>query len=248
MRLAARRAALAAALAWSALAASGSAAGQPDPAVWDAILSDRVKGGGFDYRGATGQDRKRLAAYLANLGDARPAEMLPAETTAFYINAYNAMAVAIVLEHYPVKSIRDIPGAFSSIRKRIGGEMLTLDDLENRLRQRRDPRVHFAIVCASRSCPPLLPRAYRTGQLGTDLESQGRVFVRDSSKNVIDSARGRVDLSRIFEWNRKEFEGAAAGHLNIFVARFAPAPAADWLRTWAGTPKFLPYDWSLNQP
>ncbi len=224
-----------------------AAATQPDPAVWDAVLSARARDGGFDYRAADGQDRKRLAAYLANLGDANPREMKPEERKAFYINAYNAMAVAIVLEHYPTPSIRSVDGAFQALRKRIAGELLTLDDIENRLRDTRDARIHFAIVCAAKSCPPLLPRAYRAAMLSADLDAQGRAFVRDSTKNVIDPEEGRLLLSEIFEWSRKEFE-REAGSVGAYVARFTPPAVGDWLRTFAKSPEFLPYDWALNQP
>jgi uncharacterized protein DUF547 len=224
------------------------AAAQPDPAVLDAILADRARGGGFDYRGATGQDKKRLAAYLANLGDADPKAMGDEERKAFLINAYNAMAVAIVLEHYPVKSIRDVDGAFGSIRKRIGGGMLTLDDIENRLREAKDARIHFAIVCASKSCPPLARKAYRAASLSKDLDTQGRAFLSDSSKNVIDRAKERLALSKIFDWDRKEFE-RDGGTVVKFAAKFAPDPAtASWIETFPKKPEFLEYDWSLNQP
>ena len=225
-----------------------AAVSQPDPAVFDAILSERARAGGFDYRGATGQDRKRLAAYLSNLGDARPKEMSDDERKAFLINAYNAMAIAIVLERYPVKSIRDIAGAFASIRKRVGGEMLTLDDIENRLRETRDARIHFAIVCASKSCPPLARRAYGAQTVSADLDAQGRAFVGDPSKNVIDRVHERLALSKIFDWNRKEFE-RDGGSLAGYVARFAPdAAAGSWVKTLRKPPEFLDYDWALNQP
>ena len=224
------------------------AAPQPDPAVFDAVLSERAPGGGFDYRGATGQDRKRLAVFLANLGDARPETMSQAEREAFFINAYNAMAIAIVLERYPVKSIRDIGGAFGGIRKRIGGRDMTLDEIENRLREAKDARIHFAIVCASRSCPPLAAKAYRANSLDASLNAQGRAFVGDPSKNVIDRQKGRLALSKIFEWNRKEFE-RDGGTLPKSVARFVADPAlASWLATYEASPEFLDYDWSLNQP
>ena len=224
------------------------AAAQPDPAVFDAILADRARGGGFDYKGVTGQDKKRLAAYLANLGDADPGSMGEDERKAFSINAYNAMAIAIVLEHYPVKSIRDIDGAFGAIRKKIGGEMLTLDDIENRLREAGDARIHFAIVCASKSCPPLARKAYRAASLSADLDAQGRAFLSDPSKNLIDRPGERLALSKIFDWDRKEFERDGAT-VAKFAARFAPDPAtASWIETLRKKPEFLKYDWSLNQP
>lgn len=222
-------------------------AGLPDPAPFDAVLTARAGGGGFDYRGATGQDRKRLAAYLANLADARTAGMSSDEKKAFYVNAYNAMAIGIVLERYPVKSIRDIDGAFGKIRRRIGGEELSLDDVENRLRELKDARIHFAIVCASASCPPLRLAAYRPETIPGDLDRQAREFVNDPRRNAIDPARSRLALSKIFDWNRREFE-RDAGSLPGFVARYAADPAtASWLTSARPTPQFLEYDWSLNQ-
>jgi hypothetical protein len=230
------------------MAPATSPAAQPDTAVFDAILTSRARGGGFDYRGATGQDRKRLAAYLSNLGDADPKAMGGEERKAFSINAYNAMAIAIVLERYPVKSIRDIDGAFNTIRKRIGREMLTLDDIENRLRDTQDARIHFAIVCASKSCPPLSGKAYRSDGLSAALDAQGRAFVNDASKNVFDRAADRVALSKIFDWNRKEFE-RDGGSLPKYVSRFVSEPAlGKWIETRALPPEFLEYDWALNQP
>jgi hypothetical protein len=221
--------------------------GVPDPAPFDAVLAARAVNGGFDYRGTTGQDRKRLAAYLANLGDARPGEMSADEKKAFYVNAYNAMAIGIVLDRYPVKSIRDVDGAFQKIRRRIGGQELSLDDVENRLRDFKDARIHFAIVCVSESCPPLAPAAYRPDTISADLDRQGRAFVNDPKKNVIDRANGRLALSKIFDWNRAEFE-REAGSISRFVARFVTGrETASWLASAAPTPQFLEYDWSLNQ-
>ena len=229
-------------------AAALRASGPPDPAPWDAVLAERARGGGFDYSGATGQDRKRLAAYLSNLGDADPNAMAPAEAKAFFINAYNAMAIAIVLDRYPVKSIRDIDGAFDKIPKRIGGEMMTLDDVENRLRGMKDARIHFAIVAASKSGPPLAARAYTATGLEAALDAQARVFINDPSKNLFDRFGKRVALSRIFDWNRKEFE-RDGGSLLRYVAEFVSGSATSrWLSGYLVLPDFLEYDWALNQP
>jgi Protein of unknown function, DUF547 len=170
------------------------------------------------------------------------------ERKAFLINAYNATAISIVLERYPVKSILDIDGAFKAVRRKIGGEMLTLDDIENRLREFKDARIHFAIVCASRSCPPLNGKAYTAAGLSAALDSQGRAFVNDASKNVIDRAARRLALSKIFFWNRKEFE-RDGGTLQRYVSKFASDPAtAFWVATYSKEPEFLDYDWALNQP
>lgn len=222
--------------------------GVPDPAPLDAVLAGRARGGGFDYRGTTGQDRKRLAAYLSNLGDARPEPMSPDEKKALYINAYNAMAIAIVLDRYPVKSIMEIDGAFRKIRRRIGGRELSLDEIEERLRELNDPRFHFAIVCASESCPPLAQRAYEPRTISAALDRQARAFVNDPSKNVVDRPRNQIALSKIFDWNRTEFE-RDAGSVTKFVARYvADGETASWLASTRERPQFLEYDWALNQP
>ncbi len=231
-----------------ACAPGAAAAPQPDPAAFDTVLAARARAGGFDYRGATGQDRKRLAAYLSNLGDADAAAMSPEERKAFLINAYNAMAIAVVLERYPVASIMDIDGAFKSLRKRIGREMLTPDDIENRLRDTRDARIHFAIVCASKSCPPLAGKAYRAEGLSAALDVQGRAFVNDRTRNVLDRSANRLALSKIFDWNRREFE-RDGGTIPKYVARLVSEPSlASWVETFPKPPEFLEYDWALNQP
>lgn len=238
---------LLAALLSLAVAATPTPQGVPDPAPYDAVLALRARDGGFDYRGTTGQDRKRLAAYLANLGDARPAEMTPNERMAFWVNAYNAMAIAVVLDRYPVTSIQDISGAFKSLRRRIAGEELSLDDIENRLRQTKDPRFHFLIVCASESCPTLAPTAYTAETIPAELDRRTRAFINDPSKNSFDRRSGQILLSKIFEWNRLEFEGAAGSVLK-FVARYAPdRQTASWLGGVAYRPRFIEYDWRLNQ-
>ena len=230
-----------------ALAPALSGSGLPDPAPFDAVLTAGARNGGFDYRGATGQEKKRLAAYLANLGDARPAEMSADGKKAFYINAYNAMAISIVLDRYPIQSIRDVEGAFGKIDRKIGGEILSLDAIENKLRALGDPRIHFAIVCASKSCPPLAARAYTEESVSAALDRQARLFVNDPKRNAIDRAKDTIALSKIFDWNRKEFE-RESGSVTKSVARFVEdRETAAWLASTSRKPGFLEYDWSLNQ-
>ncbi len=224
-----------------------SGSGLPDPAPFDAVLAAGARNGGFDYRGVTGQEKKRLAAYLANLGDARPAGMNADEKKAFYINAYNAMAISIVLDRYPIRSIRDVAGSFDKIKRKVGGEILSLDVIENRLRALGDPRIHFAIVCVSESCPPLAARAYRPESVEAALDHQGRAFANDPKRNAIDRAKETIALSKIFDWNRKEFE-RDAGSVTKYVARYVEdRETAAWLASTSQAPKFLDYDWSLNQ-
>jgi hypothetical protein len=222
-------------------------AGLPDPAPFDAVLEARARNGGYDYRGTTGQDKKRLAAYLSNLGDADPARMAADERKAFWINAYNAWAIQTLLDN-PGKKITDVAGAFDKSKHRVGGEGLTLDEIENRLREMKDARIHFAIVCASKSCPPLASRAYRAEGLSEALDRQARDFVNDRGRNSIDRNRERIALSMIFKWNRKEFERDAAT-LKRYVSTYLLDPAAaQWLGSVPKEPEFLEYDWAPNQP
>jgi hypothetical protein len=228
------------------LASGWLTAAQPDPAPFDAVLSARARNGGFDYKGTDGQDRKRLAAYLTNIGDAQLADMDSEERKAFYINAYNVLAIQTLVDN-PDKKIIDIPGAFKTTRHRVAGEMLTLDDIENKLRGFKDARIHFAIVCASKSCPPLASQAYRGQGLSEALDRQGREFVNDPRKNIIDRNKGRVALSMIFNWNRKEFE-RDGGTLPRYVSKYvSDAQTASWLAHGPREPEFLEYDWSPNQ-
>lgn len=236
-----------AAITIAAITSVARASGVPDPAPFDAVLAARAGNGGFDYRGATGQEKKRLAAYLANLGDANAAGMTADEKKAFYINAYNAMAIAVALDRYPIRSIRDVDGAFQRIERRVAGESLSLDGIENRLRALNDARIHFAIVCVSESCPPLAPRAYTAQGISAALDRQARVFVNDPKKNAIDRKSGRIALSKIFDWNRREFE-RDGGTLTKYVARYAnDRDTASWLASTSQAPGFLEYDWALNQ-
>src|SRR5713101_4347677 len=122
------------AIVFLSLAPPAFASGVPDPAAFDAVLAARAKNGGFDYAGTTGQDRKRLSAYLANLGDADPGKMTAEEKKAFYINAYNVIAIETLLDN-PGKKITDVTGAFNKAKHKVGGEMLTLDEIENKLRE-----------------------------------------------------------------------------------------------------------------
>jgi hypothetical protein len=238
-----------AAVAWLlSIAAAAFGSGVPDPGPFDAVLQERARGGGFDYAGISGPDRKRLAAYEASLADASLTSVTADERKAFYINAYNVFAIQTLLDH-PGKSIRHVWGAFHWTRHRVGGQMVTLDDIENRLRDMKDARIHFAIVCASKSCPPLAMKAYVADKLSETLDRQGREFVNDPAKNVLDRAKGRLALSKIFDWNRREFERDAGGSLLGFVSRYVKDPAtAAWVASYSRTPEFLEYDWSPNQP
>ncbi|HEY6006591.1 MAG TPA: DUF547 domain-containing protein [Anaeromyxobacter sp.] len=226
-------------------------------AAWTKLLGRYVSGGLVDYASLKRDGQPVLDGYLRSLESVERSELESwprSERLAFWIDAYNAYAVKLVLEHYPLRSIRSIgllPGAAFRRRfiplERIAGGRLSLDDIEHRfLRERfRDPRIHFAIVCASRSCPVLRGEAYRGRDLDAQLDEAARSFLRDPARNRWDPASRTLFLSSIFRWFRGDFE-AAAGTLAAFVARYVDAPAAEAVRRGGVKIEFLDYDWSLN--
>jgi len=223
-------------------------------APWSALLARHVEGGRVDYSALGREGRGELDAYLESLSGvcARDYERwAPPERIAFWINAYNAFTVKLILDHYPIASIREIgwlPGAafrrkFIPMRG-LEGTRISLDRIEHGwLRSAfSEPRIHFALVCAARSCPELRGEAYRGGDLERQLEAQGRTFLRDPAKNRVDRARRILRLSSIFRWFRGDFE-KGGGSLAGFVSRYleaVPNELADY------SIEFLDYDWSLN--
>lgn len=226
-------------------------------AAWTRLLGNFVKDGWVDYAGLRGS-RAELDAYLAALENVRPPEYeawARPERLAFWINAYNAYTVRLILDHYPVESIKRIGGLFRGPfsktfipLKGLRGKDLSLDDVEHRILRKEfdEPRIHFAIVCASKSCPALGPEAYGAADLDRQLDEAARAFLADPKKNRIDRAKRALEISSIFKWFREDFE-KAAGTLPAFLARFTDVETAKALREgeeWKIG--FLDYDWSLN--
>jgi hypothetical protein len=216
------------------------AALDPQHARWTDLLQRYVHAGEVDYAGLK-KDEGKLDAYLGELASVKRDEfdgLSRSAQLAFRINAYNAYAVRLILDHYPVGSIREIgflPGAAfrSSFIPHLGASV-SLDEVEAALRQASDPRIHFAIVCASKSCPELRAEAYRGTDLDRQLDDATQRFLRDRSKNRVEG--GTLYLSSIFKWYRDDFT-RAAGSLEAYVAGHG-------LR--GDRIEFLDYDWSLN--
>lgn len=252
-----RAAALALALATAETAAAGIGAGSDkEHASWTGLLRRYVSGDFVDYA-ALKRGRPELDAYLRSLEAVGRSDLEAwprSDQLAFWINAYNAYTVKLVLDHYPLRSIRSIgflPGSAFKRKfvplDRVAGGKLSLDDIEHRILRERfqDPRIHFAIVCASRSCPVLRDEAYRGRDLDAQLDEAARSFLRDPARNRYDPASRTLSLSSIFKWFRGDFE-TAAGTLPAFVARYADEPIAEALRRGNVRIEFLDYDWSLN--
>jgi hypothetical protein len=223
-------------------------------APWSAILDRWVEDGGVDYAGLQRDGRAALATYLETLSAVCAGDYetwTREQRIAFWIDAYNAFTVRLILDHYPIDSIRRIgwlPGA--AFRERfipmdgLKGGSISLDEIENGTLRRdfREPRIHFALVCASQSCPALRREAYRGVDLDGQLDDQARVFLRDRAKNRVDTAARTLFLSSIFKWFRGDFEPPARS-LQAYVAPYLGIGAED-LSTYEV--EFLDYDWSLN--
>lgn len=173
------------------------------------------------------------------------------EQLAFWINTYNIMAVKMVLDHYPVQSIKDAGGVFTPVWKlnvgKVAGKERTLNEIEHDiLRKMSEPRIHVAIVCASLSCPDLRPEAYIPQRLNEQLNDQMKTFLSNRKKGLqVDTANQRVYLSSIFKWFAEDFE--AKGGVRPYLAGFAPEPVSGVLHNEQFRISYLDYNWNLNQ-
>jgi len=175
-----------------------------------------------------------------------------AERLAFWIDAYNILAIDLVVRHPGIGSIRDIGSLLRPVwdreAGRVGGRARSLGEIEHEiLRPMGDPRIHGAIVCASVSCPPLRREPFSAGHLDALLDDQMRRWLASPEKGLrIDRGSNTVKLSRVFDWFARDFE--AEGGALAFASRYAPEPERAWLAANAADLRirYLPYDWDLN--
>jgi hypothetical protein len=217
--------------------------------LFDEVLRATVADGVVVYP-AVRRD-ERFARYVAQLDHLDPAGLpTRADRLAFWINAYNAFAIQGILEGYSPASLAGRYRYFLGRDYRIGGERINLYDLERHILIPgfREPRIHFAIVCASRSCPKLRAEAYAAERLEEQLEDGARVFINDASRNRFDRERKVAQLSMIFKWFEDDF-AERNGSLLGYVARYVADPQLGReLASGVYTVEFLDYDWRLNGP
>jgi len=213
---------------------------------WDALLRAHVRDGVVDYPAFAGS--QRFSQHLTRLRRARFTQDTTREQRmAFLANAYNALAIAAVLDGYSPASLIGRGRFFLRVRYPVGGEEITLWDLErHRLLPLGDPRVHFAIVCASLSCPKLASEALLPDRLEQQLERSARRFVNDPARNRFDREKREAQLAAIFERYTEDF-AEAAGSVEAYVARYVDDPRlAQDLAEGRYRVRFLDDDWSLN--
>lgn len=228
---------------------------------WERVLARHVTPEGLvDYR-ALQQDRGDLDRYVAAVQRTSPdnaPEMFPtdAHRLAYWINAYNALIVARVVDRYPIASIRDLGSLFSSVFKKeqiVGGKPLSYDAIEHTIvRPRfREPRIHFVLNCASKSCAPLGRHALTAANLEGTLQEAAVAFLNNPRNVGFRPDTGTVELSRYFDWFADDFKrgtGRGAGTPVLeFIRPFLTPERQQILagrRTWRVG--FIDYDWSLN--
>lgn len=229
-------------------AATSQSAPAADDGIFAALLAKYVNNGQVDYAGFKSAE-SRLDRYLASLAKIDSRNLSRNDQFAFYINAYNAWTIKLILTGYPgIKSIKDL-GSFLKTpwQKKIvhlDGRIITLDDLEHKILRPRfkDPRVHFAINCSAKSCPPLRSEPYRGSILDRQLEDATRRFINNPHSYRLEG--NRLYVSRIFKWFGEDFNDDPLG----FYVKYAAGNLKKSLTAGnkAIQVRYLDYDWSLN--
>jgi Protein of unknown function, DUF547 len=221
----------------------------------DTLLQTYVSDAGFvNYEAwkANAEDMATFQSFIDGLATTDTSALTGAEQLAFWINAYNTLTIREVLERYPINSVRPtfigIPerSFFTATNHVVGGKNYSLDQIENDvIRTLGEPRIHFAINCASYSCPKLRNEAYDPRRLNGQLDEQAVAFVNDPIRNQFDAATNSAKLSKIFDWFEADFE--AVGGVASFLAKFAEGEAKTVLESESLNISYIPYDWSLNK-
>lgn len=219
---------------------------------WNELLQLAIHDGLVDYD-VFAAHRAELDRYLERVGQVDLAALERDQLMALLINAYNAYTIRSILEHPHVASIREIDGVWDRRTHLVGGFDLTLDNLEHNLLRPyfRDPRIHVAVNCAARSCPPLAPWAFRGEALDAQLEERTTAFFRDPRFTRLE--RETLYLSALLDWYGKDFIDAQAqpraDSLPEFVKRYASEELATRLEQLGPRVeiRFLDYDWALNR-
>ena len=230
--------------------ASAPAGASFDHSRFDALLRSHVDAGGPVHYARLKDAQAELDAYVGSLAAAPFEDLGRDEKLALLINAYNAFTLRLILDHWPLASIQDIPAEhrWDARRWRLAGETLSLNQIENeRIRSRfREPRIHFALVCAARGCPPLRPEAYTGAGLESQLLDQARRVHSDNRWLLFDPSTGELRLTELYKWYESDFR-QAAGSVPEYVALHAPPVRAALDAGQRVEVLWIPYDWSLNE-
>jgi len=240
---------------------TGYCEGAENHSVFTDLLSAHVQEGEVDYKNLCRDSNLEL--YIEQLSKTDP-EGLPTreEKLAFWLNAYNAYTLKIICDNYPLKSINELHTGgliFGSVIRQtvwhkklvtINDELTSLDHIEHKIIRPifKEPRIHFAIVCAAKGCPPLRSEAYEAERLDAQLTDQAEVFLSQKEKNNFNLKTKTARISPIFSWFKKDFisdSGSVLEYLTHFINEEIGASIKNDPKSWRI--KYTEYDWSLNE-
>ncbi len=241
---------------------------------YDQVLASYIDSRGRVDYGSLKEDREELDLFVKKLRDVDLSTRSQAFRIAFWINAYNALTLRVIIDNHPIQShflaslaypknsIRQIKGAWDKIHFVVAGRDRTLDQIEHSILRKQfdEPRIHVALVCAALACPFLRREAYRGELLENQLQDQAAQFVRDNSRFRVDIDAGVVYLSSIFNWFGSDFENrygtapgrfpghsTAVGAVISFALPFLSEDSRQYLQAQRFRVKYLSYDWTLNE-
>ena len=213
---------------------------KPNHSDWNMLLKKHVASNGDVNYKSFQKDRKALAIYLKELAVNSPSDdWSQQEKLAYYINLYNAATVQLVIDNYPLKSIKNLKSPWDKEWIKIGENRVSLGQIEHKiLRKMKEPRIHFAINCASYSCPKLFNEAFTPEQIENQLQKAATHFINDPKKNHLST--DAVQLSLIFKWYKEDFTEKAS--LIAYINSYAEIPIPSNAKI-----NYLQYDWRLNE-
>jgi hypothetical protein len=232
-----------------------------EDALYTSVLQKYVEKGKVNYNELC--KNPDLSKYISFLESSDPERITnDKDRLAFWINAYNAYTLKIICDHYPVKSINDLhPGglALGSVFKTtiwdkdivvINHKNTSLNNIEHKIirPEFKDFRIHFALVCAAKSCPALRSEAYKGSTLDQQLNDEAKLFLSDSSKNRFDAALRKASISKIFDWYQKDF-GNNKSEMLVAISKYLPDQIGKSIQSDPQKWKvdYTDYDWSLNE-
>lgn len=229
--------------------------------LYSSLLKEYVSNGSVRYKEL--RNDKRLEECIAQFSQINPETISTQQAKlAFWLNVYNAYTLKIVCDNYPIESINDLHWGGLFIGTILGktiwdkdlitinGAHLSLNTIEHEIIRPtfKEPRIHFALVCAARGCPPLRNEAYTADSLEAQLEVQTRLFLNDASKNSFDTTTHQATISKIFSWYSEDF-GDADEKVLEYIAKYLPTEIAENIRKnieeW--DIDYGDYDWRLNE-
>lgn len=207
----------------------------------DRFFRQYVHKGLVDYQSVR-QNMQEAEALYQQIGEMSVQAMSPIEKKAFYINAYNLIVIRQVAKNYPVSSPMDISGFFDSQKHQVGGEMLTLNELEKQklLQTYQDARIHFVLVCAAKSCPPLASFAFQAAQVEEQITQRTLIALNEGNFIRLKPEQKAVEISQIFEWYNNDFMREASSVL-AFINQYRKKKIPS-----SYTVNYYKYDWALN--